>query len=441
MKKFPGVVDQDLRPRLISAIKTSFGVVDAEIYAAVEGVELRSPNHRPSPKSTDSKFEEMLPVGENWFRRYVEYTRYNESPMSFHVFSSLCALAACVGSKVFMKFGKEKLIPNMCTVLVGPTGLVMKSSACNFAYSLVRDTAVCPIITDQFTPSRFVSVMAQTGAHQFIYCPELSNSINREKFNESLITVLLRMLDCPEDGYVNETQSRQKEVVVGQIALTILAGTAPELIVKSMPAVALTGGFINRFLWVHEDDTDRMFARPWTGLGEAELSRTMKRMVTFVGEVKWSEEVSRRYDEMYAERKKWIRQIEDSSVVRAIQRGDKHLLKIAMLVNMVLFDTLEMQEKSLEFASSLIRYAESRTPGLVKSLVQDEATSDVDFVVDVLERMGGLATHSDLLRRTSWKIGGASGLKQHMRTLIEQGRVKESKKGVATLYVLQKEEE
>src|SRR5258708_40366881 len=98
-------------------------------------------------------------------------------------------------------------------------------------------------MADAITPESLIDALVKSG-HHFIYAPEASVFFGRQKYNEGLVTLMLRLLDSPSD-YTRSTVARG-EITVTDIALNILAGSTLSLLSEATPGTVTTGGFLNR---------------------------------------------------------------------------------------------------------------------------------------------------------------------------------------------------
>lgn len=433
---WPTALDVSLRRRLLAAICKSCEVTEAEIYAILAGVAFQG-NGRKIWYSQEDKLRDVLPKG-GWFERYDQYTRKTESPLSFHIFSSLCVLGAALGRRVYKRMGFFNVYPNYCVVLIGPTGRVKKTSACDIAKGLIHAAALCPIMADKITPESLATTLARSG-HHFIYAPEFSVLFGKQRYNEGLTTQIIRLLDCPESFSVS-TQARGTETVTN-VALTVLGGTTASLLSSSTPDEVTSSGFLNRFMLVVENDTERCFDVPEKGEGvEAGLLETAKRLVGYSGEMDFDSQGRNWYSNWYRERWKLLRATADETQVEVMERTPVHLIRTAMLIHLVQCDNLAICVNCLEVAKSLVDYAEKAIPETLLGLKQVSTSQDAEYVIHMLQKLGGAADHSTLLRRVASKMDTGK-LKQHVKTLEESGRLTVGRKGSAIYYVLPKEEE
>jgi len=431
----PGEFLEGQLERLIHAICATFEVQKAEVFTTLSGVE--TPRAPAVVVSSERELESLLPKG-GWFEAYVEYTRYTESPMSYHVFCSLAVLGAALGRRVYLPMGFFDVFPNYCVILIGPTGRVMKTSAVDIAKSFIKEFVLCPIMADKVTGEALATALVQSG-HHFVYAPEFSVLFGKQRYNEGLTTLILRMLDCPTEWSVL-TQTRQLETITN-VALTILGGSTLSLLAGNTPTEVTSSGFLNRFVLVVEHDTERCFPIPQKGPKwcYAKIKEVLEELKCMSGEVHLVPAANSVYDEWYRERKKQMRYVASDVAVEVIQRGAIHVLRTATLTHMSHCGGLEVCASCMSTGIKLIEFAERRVPEMVDTLSKTAASQDTDYVLDALRRLGGASDHSSLLRRVSSRIN-ARTLRQHIETLVERKAVKEERRGNLRFYVLREEE-
>lgn len=434
IKFFPKELNESLRQLLITTVKETFQVSDADLVGACsEDVFAK----RQTVVATqdpgmlrEQRLRELLPP-DSWLSWYADWTQYTESPLSFHVFGSLCALGAALGRRVYLKWGFGSLFPNYCAILIGPTGRVMKTSAIDIPISLIRDGVICPILADRLTPEAMVTAL-KTSGHHFVPAPEFSVFVNKQKYNDSFVPQLLRLLDCPA-VYKVSTVGRGEEVVEN-IALTILGGSTPNLLVDSSAREVISGGFLNRFVLVPEDDSPRCVSRPRQGpahLGE-KIKRTLEYFAGLSGEMYFSPAADKWWDGWYRARKELIRK-SDETTAEVIQRGQIHVLRTALLIHLSTCDSLELCESCLQRGAKLMAFLEASTPQLLNTLTASSTAAEGDNLIKILTRLGGVADHSELLRRSRMD---AASFKRHITTHIESGKIVEQRRGAVRCYTL-----
>lgn len=429
------VNDALLLEELVKAATVSFQISREELLRNVAGVTPTTQAPQIVVVDTDSELMQLLPK-DGWCAKYAEYTTYTEAPLSFHIFSSLCVLGAALGRRVMLKMGFFDIFPNYCVILIGPTGRVRKTSAADIAKALIRNAAVCPIMSDAITPEALTTALARDGGHQFIYAPEFAVLFNKQKYNEALTTRIIRLLDSPETFEV-ETQARSKELITN-VALTFLGCSTPSLFSGATPEMVTSSGFLNRFILVNEDDTNREYCVPARGTGQLEdyLTGTVRRMKKYEGPMVFSDPAFAMYKQWYHERKQQIRQVTDEVTAEVLERGAGHMLRTAMLLHAADHCDNCICDSCIQTAVKLLAFVEKRTHGIITTIKQTGREQDADRILQTLRRLGGISDHSTLLRRTRLD---APTFKRHISTLKESQLLREEQKGVMKLYILTQE--
>lgn len=429
-------VDELRRKRLIQTITETFQITEGEIYAKIANAQPRNGVHK---RSTEREAESTLAAGlpkTGWLRWYTTYTAGLESPLSYHVFCSLAVLGAALGRRVYIdKGGFFKIYPNYCVILIGPTGRVAKTSAVDVATKFVREKVLCPIMADAITPEAIVKAL-QTSGHHFVYAPEFSVFFGRQKYNEGLTTLMLRLLDCP-DVYTRTTLGGG-DITVTDVAMTVLGGSTLSLLAQSTPDAVTSSGFLNRFVLVVENDTPREFPEPIRGdvVLREKLLDVLDRFKAFSGVVTKSPQAEKWFIDWYHRRKQMIREVDNDMVAEIIERGKVHFERTAMLVHLAHCDTFEICEECLCVADHLLQYVERRIPQTAAALNQSSISRDSDYLLGALIRAGGILDRSNLMRRVSSKMDKTL-FDKHLATLKETRQIREERKGLATIYIME----
>lgn len=431
IERFPKAVDNALKDRLIKAICYSFKVTESDVWAAVAGIPPALKPVHTVQKTSEEKLRALLPRG-GWFEIYDTYTAQNESPLSYHIFSSMCILGASLGRRCYIDMGHFRVYPNYAAVLIGPPGKVKKTSATDIARSIIDKAVLCPIMADKITAEAMATALKQSG-HHFIYCPEFSVFFGRQKYNEGLTTQVIRLLDSP-DKFSVQTQGRGEEIIEN-IALTMLGCTTPSLLAGSTPTEVTSSGFLSRFVLVVEETTDRCFPMPSKGVGEGKLLDIVNHLKAMEGQMRLDEAATRWHNEWYHGLWKRLRDMSDETQAEVQARSHTHMLRASMLIHMVQCDSFRICQSCMETAAKLLHHVEANTPTMLKTLRQATVSQDADFVFEQLVRLGGAADHSKLLRRVANRMNSTQ-FKQHIRTLEESGKVKVGKSGIAAYYTI-----
>src|SRR5262245_54935878 len=143
-------------------------------------------------------FDVLVPKT-GWLADYIEYTRFTEPPTVFHFFAGMVAIGAAMSRNVFFDMGAYQIFPNLCVVIVAPSGRCKKTSACNVSVGLFRNIGG-NVLQDKVTPEALISAFQdKSSATGLIYAPELAVFLGKQKYNEGMVPLLTALFDCPKE--------------------------------------------------------------------------------------------------------------------------------------------------------------------------------------------------------------------------------------------------
>src|SRR5215510_75565 len=177
----------------------------------------------------------------NWLDAYIEYTDATESPLSYHIWCGLSAIAGALQRKVHLKWGHEIIYPNLYVVLIGLSGRTRKGTAIGLAKSILKQVPGVTVAPDS-SSGKQVAIRVMKGAGVDFLDPS-DNKTKRHcsvtAFSEELsvflgqgdISYLASLTDWydSKDDWEYETIGRGKDSIKG-VCLNLLGGTAPDWI-------------------------------------------------------------------------------------------------------------------------------------------------------------------------------------------------------------------
>lgn len=424
--RWPQSVDSKLKQRLMEAFRQAFSLSEAQLFASLQGGQL--PKLVPI-ESDEKQLRRALPKG-GWLDTYAEFTAYNESPLSFHLFGALCAVGTALQRRCWMAMGHFRIFPPYNVMLIAPTGRAKKTYAIDIAKKLIKDAALCPIMEDKITPESLVTALTES-SQQFVYAPEFSVFFGKQRYNEGLTTMILRLLDYPDDFRVR-TQTRQVEEIISP-TITVFGGSTLSLLSDSSSSEVSSSGFLNRFMVVVENSTERCFPTPYVGAGQAKIVAKLKELRLYEGEIKLNKAADAWFDRWYRTRRASLP--DDDVEVEMTERHPTHLKRTAMNIHLVECGFGDVCQECMELAWEFVKYAGKRIPGAARALEKVAVAQDSDYVLQMMRRLGGATDHSTLLRRVANKMNSRQ-LKQHIETLQEKEQIKVTKKGIGTFYIM-----
>jgi hypothetical protein len=391
---------------LLAAVSTAFGRSAEELNVILKRVEKQV------------EFDALVPE-KGWIHDYVEWTRMTEPPTVFHFFIGAVVIGAALARNLSFDKGAYEVFPNLCVMIIAPSGKCRKTSAANLGTRLYNKCGGT-LLADKVTPEAFVDALRESvNATGLIYAPELSVFLGKQKYNEGMVPLLTALFDCPKE-WTSRTLGRG-ETSLTNVALSALMCSTIDWIQTNIPKDAFGGGFMSRFLFVVQENTPRNFPLP-PPLND-EVRKSLVKRLTGIrlrrGTFKFDESAERWYVAWYRSR---ASSYGDKQYAGYFERKPDHVIRLAMILKIAEMETNDkayfLSDVDLERALHVLDWIEVRLPSTFDELIATAAGEDQNRILRHLKQAGGMMEHSTLLRRNSSKIN-AEQFKRSMTTLRE----------------------
>jgi len=366
----------------------------------------------------------------DWLRGYLEYTRNQESPSMFHLWTGVSTIAATLERKVFIDRGYYKLHPNIYIVLVGASARVRKSTAIGIASNIYKEAFPdASMFAQKITPEALIGMLKENFTVKgvsagYIISDELSVFLGNSAKDTSLIALLTKLYDCG-DKFDYHTIVRGKELCE-KPCCNMLAGTTPDWIRLALPIESIGGGFTSRIIFVYQDMPGP--PNPFPELSEAErklranLILDLQNIGQMGGQFSISHDAKEMYEDWYVDLFK-PEEASDGALDGYYGRKHDTLLKISMIMSASRNNIPIIEEKDIETALSAMNENEKRLPETMRLI---QSTSIGDDNVRVLRAIArrGVVGHSELLRSLSYCLD-AKKLNEIIDSLTASDQVEE----------------
>jgi len=343
---------------------------------------------------------------------YIEYTKHSEAPLAYHVFGCLCGIGACLNRKVWFDMGIYRVYPTLGVVILGPSG-IKKTSATNIVVELLQQTEAVKVYSEKLTPEALIDAM-KNNAVGLIYAPELTVFINKKQYNEGLIQLITRFMDCPntwESGTIGRGQT-----VLHNIAISSLMCSTLDWFVRATPEDSFGGGFIARNLLVVQ--TTRTRIEPIPKISDPNLRDKlvdhMHELLQYEGQIKFSNSALQHYIDWYrTDHQHDSDNPEHELLATYHNRKPDHVKRLAICLHFSSHGTLELCDECFTTALHLLRWLEQFLPEMLKQLFKSPVG---EFNEQVLRHITNHSPmpHSDLVRKMSGRISAAE-----LRTVVQ----------------------
>lgn len=381
----------------------------------------------------------------NWLRSYVDYTRFQEAPESFHTWVALSILASTVKRNIYLPRGYFNIYPNLYIALVAPSGF-SKSSAANIgANSILSHVKEVDILKEKLTSWFLLDYFDKLTKSKgeccvTIYAPEMRNFLGDLNKTET-VTLLTSFYECPDSPAY-----RTKGGGVLQfkdVCINLLACSTPEWLTLGTTTDEIAGGFTGRFVYVYEDSTPRSFPFPedfitttLTDLRQ-DLIDDLNTIKSLKGQFVITDQAKAEYIVWYTHRKSECR---DERLVSYYERKRDLIFKIAMLLSVAQDNSLVIDEDILHNTWSILAMLETNMSKAFSGVVDDPALKYKDFVVSQIAKEPGMEITRAMLLRKNWNKFDGQVLDRIITNLIDAKMVamhiRQSRQGRDVIYQL-----
>lgn len=373
-----------------------------------------------------------------WIEKYIEYAKNNEALPQFHLWTGLAVLGAVLRRNVEFSKGYYKVFPNLWVLIVAPSGM-KKTTATSIGVSLLTKMDNVKILADKSSPEELAYSLSEREnpndpeAQGVIFAPELANFMDRRSHNDGLVQLLLRLADCP-DSWLYATRSGGK-VPLKNVAVTVLAATANDLLYDCIPPLALKSGFLARFICVDGEGEPGIVPFSWKDASlESELLNELHTISLLKGQMRLPVKAQEWYVAWYFRHKARIAEEPLHRLRAYFERKPDYLLRIAMIFAISETKVLEFTVRSFELAEKALTLLE---PGLERIYSSVDATlmgKEQKKLLEMIQHAGGRITHSELLRKSHTALSDSTNFKRLLQVLIESRQIVMSRKGQELIY-------
>lgn len=340
---------------------------------------------------------------------YLDYTKENEAPELFHLWSAIAVVGHVLNRKVCLDQYYFKLYPGQIMVaLVSESAVSRKTTAIDLAVGLMRALPEEEVnIIEGQSSSKSLLMQLDRGEDEegrkkpaigFLVADELGNLLRRESFAENLATDI-----CALNTTVDKDFSRV--MGCGTIVLHLpcvggLFGTTPTGLGHEIPKVAQTAGLLGRIISVYQDETERAnpLVEPPKGLYQhkAWLIKELYRMSKLQGGFKFDADGKEFYVKWYQRWKKESSGQDEQTGFYGRKAG--HLLRVAMVFAAMMGDALVLTKPVLIAAMKALNTVHLLMPMAFKKMGSHPSNEHSDRIIAKIRRAGGRIQKSVLLQ-------------------------------------------
>ncbi len=306
----------------------------------------------------------------NFLRAYTDtLTPKGEAPERFHYWTGVAAIGGALRRRVYIDEGHYRHYPNFYIMLVGPPGLIKKSTTINVGSGLLREVPNVKIGADVSTWQSFVEEVAQAQDlfaegevtvdpldQRHTVSSALTLTISEfgtffDPDDRAMVNVLTELYDGKvNSAFVKRTKTQGTDTIMNPF-VNIIAGTTPQWIHDNFKGRFGGWGLSSRIIFLHCDEKERHVAFPHK-LWKGDYKRTMEAFLedlTTISQLRGTftltdsaETFYERWYESHGERQTALNRHDhhDPWLAYYLARKADHVLKLSMVLSVSRSDTL-----------------------------------------------------------------------------------------------------
>lgn len=391
---------------------------------------------------------------ENWLDSYIHYTRLDESPDAFHLWTGITVLSATLNRSVWMDRGYYRCFPNLYVLFIGPSG-VGKSSASGIGIQMLQDADLkINIYKDAITSGALMAYMAKPESAVkvelggklmvktpvLIYASELGNLLSDRTGIRELTLILTELFN--KQGDHEDTTNKRGRMKIKKPIINFHACCFPDFIYEVLNSTSLRSGFFGRMMVVtafkkrtHREvitlsTTDRTL--------RLNLINDLRIIGSYLGELTFDTNAYDLWRTWYHEQPlEFISRCAEIEGFAA--RKPQFVQRLAMIHSIARGDSFKITETDLRFAIHLVSQCDATINSLGATSEVYEVSTKVRRVLEQLTSRKGTVYYSILLRRCS-KFVSKKRLDEMLEQLESSDIIKRRGKSIEVLRTLEDDE-
>lgn len=356
----------------------------------------------------------------SWLAAYASYTSDSESPAEFHLWSGVWTISAALRRRVWIDMRKFQWTPNFYIVLVGPAGIVTKSTSIRIGMRLLEKVGGIKFGPSSVTWQKLTDNLANAVEHmkyhdaagKEVFIPMSCLSIPVSELGTFLKVDDTAFMDVMTDLWDGQLTTwshgtlTSSNIEIKNPWLNIIACTTPTWLKGHFPEALIGGGLTSRIVFVYGEKKaklvpypDEMKTTPEYLEHEQKLIDDLKEISLMSGEYELTSEARTWGHDWYA--KHWSTRPDHLASDRYggyIARKQTHLHKIAIVLAASESNKLIIEKDHLENAEQLLQSVEPHMLKVFESIGASLESKNLEKMLPFL-RSAGFLTVDELFIR------------------------------------------
>jgi len=329
----------------------------------------------------------------NWLADYRHYIDSTESPRIMHFWTGISTLVSVMRRNYHIPFGHIKLFPYFYIVLVGPAGVVQKSTTLSFSTNLLEEVNNVFLAPDATSPQKLLMCLEEAKlnvvdgiASEVHHCLTIAASefasIIAGPDYETMITWLTDLYDR-EKSFKYQTKNAG-ECNIHNPWIHLIACTTPTSLQQCLPTNAVGDGLTSRIIFVYGMKKDQLVSVPRAPANElkTKLINGLNNISLNEQALIFTDEALEWWHQFYiGENEDW--KPTDRRLLPYKARRHAHILKLAMVLA-VNYQQTELTLDCLQKANKILSLTEINMANAFGGLGENDQLSNMLLICEVL---------------------------------------------------------
>lgn len=312
---------------------------------------------------------------------YMDYCENLETATDFDFWGAIWILSLLCNRNFVINRPNSPIFPNFFITLIADSGIARKSTAINFAKSIIENENNL-IISSPMSVGKFNHALSELTKqnNECIIAINCSEFITFYK-NKSIIECLTDLYDCPKErkGYGTFNNGN---INIRNIFISSYTGSTPNYYIKAVNEDEIEGGFTSRNIIVFAERGKKRIA--WgtdkTTINIEQLKQITNQIRFTISKIKGAINLSPKAITRYS---KWYerRRLSDNLYLKSFEsREQDHILKLASLLAINDNET-EIQYNHIDLAINIIKDYKLKAYNFFSGLLYKEDNDDLSKLI------------------------------------------------------------
>lgn len=340
---------------------------------------------------------------DNWIKEYMKYVEYTEPPLAFHKWTAVGSIASALQRRVYLRWGMEKIYPNLYIVLLGPAAQTRKSTALKIGEDLVKQINI-PTIGQDNSPEAIIreikgsctsfddGTAVRMQSAMTCFASELAVFLGQQK--SDLQAYLTDWWDSPDD-WKRTTKHQGTDDITG-MCFTLVGAMAPDWIPHVFTPESIGGGFTSRIVFVPESRKAKIIVNPNkcpppNGRRD-KLIHDLTRINDMAGAYKLSDDAEKFYENWYYKDDTAMQEgkfaVPDRAFHTYCGRRSVVLRKLSMCLAAAESSAMVIEEHHMQEALDMMLDVEARMPGIFAMVGRSSHARQMTMISTTIKSRG-----------------------------------------------------